>query len=89
MELNVVAKIRITPREINCDLDEMKGDLEGIIEEYGKLHSAEIKPVAFGLNSLEVVILLDDTRGGIEDIEERIKRLHDVSQVDVIEVNRI
>jgi len=89
MDLNVVARIRITPDSIDSDLNKIKDELARISSDYGKLHSAEIKPIAFGLNSLEAAILLNDSKGGIEEIEEKLKSVEGVSQVDVIDVNRL
>ncbi len=89
MELNVVAKIRITPKEVDTDLDKIKGKLEIITNKYGEIHNTEIKPIAFGLNSLEATLLLNDSRGGIEEIEEELKKNEEVSQVDVIDLNRL
>jgi len=89
MELNVAAKLRIMPEDVDVNLDEIKGKLDGIVGKYGKVHSAEIKPVAFGLNSIEATILLNDSEGGMDEIESEINNLPGVGEVSVIDVNRL
>ncbi|HDN83128.1 MAG TPA: elongation factor 1-beta [Candidatus Altiarchaeales archaeon] len=89
MDLNVVVKLRIMPKDVSTSLKEIESFLKEIVSGYGKLHSTEIKPIAFGLKALEATILLDDKKGGIEEIEEKLKSSEEISQVDVIEVSRI
>jgi len=88
MRLNVSVRIRITPADIDTDFSTIEKELSEISKSYGKLHSAEIKPIAFGLNCLEANILLDDSKGGIDEIEEKLRKLDQVSQVDVLDVSR-
>jgi len=87
MKLNVVAKIRITPDGVDSDLDAIRERLEELVGGYGKLHKSEMKPIAFGLNSIEATLLLDDSKGGLEEIESSLKEMSEVSQVDVVDIN--
>ncbi|MEM2918493.1 MAG: elongation factor 1-beta [Candidatus Altiarchaeota archaeon] len=89
MELNVVVKVEILPKEISSDLEKIQKNLAEIVSEYGKIHSSEIKPIAFGLNSLHATLLLNDKKGGIEKIEEKLLNLEDVSEVRVNEISLI
>ncbi len=89
MKLNVVAKIRITPDDVDSDLDLIRERLAEIVEDHGRLHKSEVKPIAFGLNSIEATLLLDDSRGGLEGIESSLKEMREVSQVDVLDINRL
>lgn len=89
MEVDVVAKLRIMPESVDVNLDGIKEKLNAIVEKYGKIHSTEINPIAFGLNSLDVAILLNDSKGGIDEIETEIRNLPGVGEVSVIDVNRL
>ncbi len=89
MELNVAARLRIMPESVDVNLDDIKGKLIGIVENYGKIHSTEINPIAFGLNSLDIAILLNDSQGGMDKIEKDIGALPGVGEVNVIGVSRI
>jgi len=59
------------------------------VEEYGKVHSSEIKPIAFGLNSLDATILMDDKEGGIDELEEKVRAIEGVADFSVLDINRI
>ncbi len=89
MELNVAARIRIMPSGVDTDLEKIKKGLNSIIEKFGKLHKTEIKPIAFGLKSIEASILLNDESGGIEEIESLVKELDGVGGVEVLDVSRV
>lgn len=87
MKLNVVAKIRITPEGVESDLEAIRERLVELVGGFGKLHNSEVKPIAFGLNSIEATLLLNDSKGGLEEIESSLKEMSEVSQVDVLDVN--
>lgn len=89
MKLNVAVTLRITPADIKTDLSSIQKELEKATEPYGKVHSSEVKPIAFGLNCVEAVLLLDDSKGGIDDIEAVMKKNADVGEIDVLDVGRL
>ncbi len=89
MEFNVIVRVRIMPSRIDVDLEKIKGRLTEIINEFGRLKRIETKPVAFGLNSLEAILLLDDSKGGIDRIESRVLGIDGVGKFDVLDISRI
>jgi elongation factor 1-beta len=89
MELNVAASVRIMPTGVEINLENIRKEVEKIVSKYGKLNSSEIKPIAFGLNSLEVMLLLNDKEGGMEDIEAQITNVAGVNGVEILEVTRL
>ena len=89
MELNVVVKLEIFPQDVETDLNKIQSELTRITNEHGKVHKAEITPIAFGLNSLHATLLLNDKKGGIEKIEEKLKALKGVSEVKVTDMSLI
>lgn len=89
MELNVAATLRIMPTDAGVDLNPIKDGLEEIVKNLGRIHTIEVKPIAFGLNSLEAVVLLDDSEGGMEYIESSVKKLDGVGSLEVIDVSRL
>jgi len=88
-ELNVAAQMRIMPTGVDADFKSLEKKIEGIVGKYGKVHKTEIKPLAFGLKSLEVTLLLSDKDGGIDEIEVGISKLPGVGSVETTEVNRL
>ena len=89
MDLNVAATLRIMPTDVNVDLEEIKGKLSGIIDKFGDLNSTDLKPIAFGLKSLDIVVLLNDGKGGIDEIETGLRQIDGVGDVNVLDVNRL
>lgn len=83
MELNVVADIKVMPEGTDVKIEEINEEIKIIVNTYGKFHSSEIKPIAFGLKCLEVKILLNDKKGGLEEIEKKISVLKGVQNVEV------
>lgn len=88
-EWNVVAKLRIMPEGVETNLEAIKKELEKIVGAKAKIHSMEIRPIAFGLKSLEANILFNDKQGGFEDMEEKIKKIAGVGGVDTMDINRL
>ena len=89
MELNVAATVRIMPTGTDVKLDVIQKSVEKIAAQYGKLNSVQIKPIAFGLNALEVMLLLNDKQGGMDEIEARIAKIEGVNSVETLEVTRL
>lgn len=89
MTLNVVAKLKIMPVSVETDMEKLAQSISPIVNKVGELKGTEIIPVAFGLNALEAVLLLDDSKGGISEIESKIKKLEGVLEVSVIDLNRL
>lgn len=88
-ELNVAIRLRVMPKDIETDLNGIKEQASIIISSFGRLHEAEIKPIAFGLKSLELTILVNDAAGGIQNLEEKIRGIAGVSEVETGDVTRI
>ncbi|MFH1722940.1 MAG: elongation factor 1-beta [Candidatus Altiarchaeota archaeon] len=88
-EFNVIAKIRIMPEGLEVDLTKIEEKLRKEIGTDARLNSIETKPVAFGLNSLVATILLNDSKGGLEELQERIQGFEGVSQVEVTDIGRL
>ncbi len=89
MELNVAATVRIMPTGIDVNLETVQKSVEKIASKYGKLNSAEVKPIAFGLKALEVILLLNDKEGGMEEIEAQIAKIKGVNSVETLEATRL
>jgi len=86
---NVVVTIRIMPKDVNIDLTEVEKKAKEVIEKYGVFGKSEIKPVAFGLNQLNIIFLIDETKPEfLEKIEEEIKSFDEVESVETIDVRR-
>jgi len=86
---DVAAKLRIMPKDVEIDLEQLKEKISMVLPENVKLHGFSIEPIAFGLRALNVVVLVADAEGGTEEVEQLIEGLDDVESVSVVEVGRI
>ncbi|MBI2079689.1 hypothetical protein HYT84_02910 [Candidatus Micrarchaeota archaeon] len=59
------------------------------IGKIAKIQQITEQDIGFGIRVLNAHILLDDSQGGVDALEEKIKEIEGVSQVQVEEVSRI
>lgn len=80
----VVSTIKVMPTGVDVDLGK-------IAEEIKKLnpHSFEEKPVAFGVKCLEIQFIRQDSEGGTDELEDKIRRIEGVESVNVTGVTLI
>lgn len=91
MECDTVAKLRVMPKDINVDLNEINEKIKEILKKFknSKFHSSEVKPIAFGLNALEVTLLITEAKSELEAIEKEISELDGINNVEEIDVHLI
>lgn len=77
---------RVLPEGLEVDLDRLKTDIEKALPEGAKLRAYEQKPVAFGLKALHVLIVIDDKKGGAEQVETSISSVAGVQSVEIVEM---
>jgi elongation factor 1-beta len=84
----LVARIKILPANIEVNLDSLANLLKTAIPAEMELKSHVTEPIAFGLNSLNVDIILDDSEGQMDALEESIKKVDGVGEIEVTNVSR-
>lgn len=81
----VAVTIRLMPESPEVDLDR----LEVAIKERIKVHSISREPIAFGLEALRVVAVVQDAAGGTEPLEQKLANLPGVGNVQVVNLTRL
>lgn len=77
----VAVTFRIMPEHVDVELG---GITNGLRKAFGSaLKEVAERPVAFGLVSLEAIIILDDAGGEMEGAETSIQSLEGVGSVEV------
>jgi translation elongation factor aEF-1 beta len=79
----VAVKIKVFPENPE-KLEEVKKEVGGIV----KVVKMEDEPIGFGLVAALVTFVMEDG-GGLDELEEKIGALPNVSQVQVVGVDRI
>ena len=85
----VAAKIKVMPNSPEVDLDGLEERLENALPEGATIQGFERDDVAFGLVALLPTVIVADSAGGTEAVEEAFATVEDVESVDVENVGRI
>ena len=84
----LVARIKILPSESETDIMSIPVTLSETLPDELKLISHTKEPIAFGLYSILADFTLDDSEGQMELLEESIRKIKGVGQIEVINVSR-
>lgn len=84
VEYNVAADIKIyldnpsKSKSVKLELDKLV-----------KVQVAKEEELGFGIKILKVTILMNDDQGGMDQLEEKIKSLENVSEVETENIRRV
>jgi translation elongation factor aEF-1 beta len=73
------------PESTEVDLNR----LEAMIRQRVRVHSVSREPIAFGLEALRVVAVVEDAAGGTEPLEKELSSLPGVGNVQVTGLTRL
>lgn len=77
---------RVLPEGLEVDLDKLKVDIEKALPAGARLRASEQRPLAFGLKALHVLIVMDDKKGGAEQVEAALSSVAGVQSVEIVEM---
>jgi elongation factor 1-beta len=77
---------RILPEGTDVDLSKLLVDVKSALPKGANLKASETKPVAFGLNALHILIVMEDKQGGAELVEQAIGGVSGVQSVEIVEM---
>ncbi|MFH1229471.1 MAG: elongation factor 1-beta [Candidatus Aenigmatarchaeota archaeon] len=72
----VAAEFKIMPESTDVDLENLKVEISKVM----KLQDSKIEPIAFGLNALNILIVVPDKE--MEDVEGKLRKIKGVSEVE-------
>lgn len=86
----VAATFTVMPDSPGADIKKIKEEIKKIASKYKniQLKSLDEKPVAFGLKSIEVLLILPDS-GGTDAIEQDILKIPGISSIEPRDVTLI
>jgi len=86
----VLASIKIFPNDANIDLNALKAKIQSSLPPGSTVQKFEEEPVAFGLIALiAYVVLPEDAAGQMDKVEEAIRSVEQVSQIEVLRMGRV
>jgi len=81
---SVVVTFKIMPDGVETDME----SLEAMIKEKINPSKSEIIPIAFGLKSLVIIKVIPEKDGELERVQEEIKTIPGIREVEVTNVER-
>lgn len=87
---NAIITLKVMPKSPEIDLDAVEKQANTLIREFndGKEIKADIQPVAFGLKSLNLIFVADESKGTSDELEEKISKIEGVQSVECTDVRR-
>ena len=86
----VVITLRIMPSNIDVDLHALESKVkEEIVKFCNSLEfRASIQPIAFGLKALQMIFVMEESKGSTEELENNISKIEGIESVEVTDVRR-
>ncbi|MFH0978773.1 MAG: elongation factor 1-beta [Candidatus Woesearchaeota archaeon] len=85
----VVVSMKIMPDSPAADLKKIESKATHEIAEFGgSVGKVDVEPVAFGLKSLVLIFVMDESLGSTETLEESVSKIPQVQSVEITDVRR-
>lgn len=85
----VIVTLKIMPEGVDVSLNKLETESKTVIEKYGgRMQRSEKEPIGFGLVALKLTFSMDESKGSTDALEEQLKQIPGVMNVEVIRVGR-
>ncbi|MCX6821382.1 MAG: elongation factor 1-beta [Candidatus Aenigmarchaeota archaeon] len=81
---SVIVTFKIMPEGVETDLDSVEKDIKKEINP----QRMERIPIAFGLNAVQIIKLVDEIEGEMDRVTDKIKSIKGVREVEVVGLTR-
>ena len=85
----VAVQLKIMPGGPDVDLKGLRDQIVSRVAQFGRIHSCEERPIAFGLKALLLTVLVEDERGGTEALEKSLSEIDAIESVQAVAVTRM
>lgn len=84
----VAITYRLMPSGLEVDLKGVQDKAMEILGER-RFHSSEVKPIAFGLNALEITAIVEEVEGLGERLEGELAAIEGVQSIETVTLTRL
>ena len=77
---------RVLPEGLEVDLKKLEDEIKKALPAGATLRAAEQRPLAFGLKALHILVVMDDKKGGTDQVETAISGVAGVQSVEIVEM---
>ncbi|UCE57337.1 MAG: elongation factor 1-beta [Candidatus Bathyarchaeota archaeon] len=86
---NIVISFKIFPSEATVDLNLLQKKIEKRLPKFASVHRFAEEPIAFGLSALIAHIVLPEDRSGVlDEVENYLLEIKEISHIETIMVRR-
>ncbi len=86
---DVLITYKIMPDSVDVNMDRMKEEIRGKIENIAKIAGVDVQPIAFGLKALIIKVIVKDEGGITDKLEKLLSSVNNVQGVVAQEVTLI
>ena len=85
----LVARIKILPQDVAIKPDQLLKDISEALLEGMAIRNSTEEPIAFGLVALIADIKFEDKEGSMEELENLLNSIENISQIEVKAVSKL
>jgi len=86
----VIVTLKIMPKSVEVDLNKITEQSKTKIVDFAGPGDMKIeeKPIAFGLKAVNIIFIMDESKGSTDQLEDSIAEIDGVQSVEVTDVRR-
>ena len=84
-----MSEVMVTYKIMPADSDTDISKIESEVKARANVKKVEKEPIAFGLVALKVTVFMMDAEGEVDKVEQEIRKIEGVGEVEVTEMARL
>ncbi len=86
----VMVSIRIMPESVEINLKQLEEEIKKEVKDFGgDVTGVTVSPIAFGLNALDVEFFMDESKGALDPLEEKLSKIKGIVSATTTDVRRL